>query len=93
MVGGFAFTGDKMTFLTLKQAAVESQSSVKTLRRLIKAGRLKAVDFGTGGRADYRVTLDAMVQMLARHAFEAPVRQPRRRRFSSPALESYLPRV
>lgn len=79
---------------TLKQAAAESQTSVKTLRRLIKAGRLKAIDFGTRGRHDYRVTPDALVLMVARHAFEAPVTLPlRRRRSSVRPVSSILPRV
>src|SRR5260221_2157784 len=35
--------------LTLEQAAAEAQTSVKTLRRLIAAGRLDFVDYGTKG--------------------------------------------
>lgn len=77
--------------LTLKQAAAEAQTSVKTLRRLIQAGRLKAIDYGTkGGRHDYRVAPEALANVLPAPEPQARVR---RRRSVAPALQSFLPRV
>ncbi len=84
--------------LTIEQAAEVANVSTRTLRRLIKGGRLKAQDFGTGKRNKaWRITPEALLDlipsaMLAQNLTQlsAAPRRGRRSRSSSSARQ-YLP--
>lgn len=49
--------------LTEDQAAGLAGVSKKTLRRLIKSGRLQAKDYGTGSRHNYRIDPTALASL------------------------------
>lgn len=86
--------------LTLEQAAKEANVSQRTLRRLIKGGRLKAQDFGAGGKGKnkvWRISPEALLDLLPSQLvlenvtrLSAAPRRGRRSRSSSSARQ-YLP--
>lgn len=92
-----------MMLLTEAQAAREVQVDRRTIRRLIRAGRLRAVDFGSGRRRCYRIDpadlhavspAGAAADGVTPAAAPAPP-NPRGRRPGSPQapVNAYLPSV
>jgi hypothetical protein len=83
--------------LTLKQAETAAGTSGKTLRRLIQAGRLHAVDYGTkGGRHEWRISREALasVKPAAQDENADTPARARRRRISTPgSVQSFLPLI
>jgi excisionase family DNA binding protein len=82
-------------WLTESQVAEEVQVSKKTVRRLIKAGKLSAANFGTKDRPLYRINPDdlADVGQVANPADHAtPCRRHHRQQLPTSA-RSYMPRV
>ena len=64
--------------LTEQEAAERVKVSPRTIRRLIQAGRLEAVNFATGReRARYRIHPDALARVTPP---AEPAEAPRRRR-------------
>lgn len=64
--------------LTEEQAARIAGVSRKQIRKMILAGRLEAVDWGTGKRKHYRIKADALAALQARPG--EPRVTPRQRR-------------
>jgi excisionase family DNA binding protein len=87
-------------FLTEEQAAKEVQVDRRTIRRLIDSGRLKATDFGSGGRRLYRIDiadLKAIANPGHNDKTAMPLQPTRSRRRARSALlapaAAYLPSV
>lgn len=51
------------TYITVQDAALEVACSPGTIRRLIEAGRLPAVDIGTGTKARWRIHRDDLLKI------------------------------
>jgi len=81
------------TLLTESQAAAAAQVDKRTIRRLIKTGRLRAVDFGSGKRHHYRINLTELhaVQPVVEKRPITPPPHRRRRPRSVASLAAYLP--
>src|SRR5258708_1599000 len=83
--------------LTESQAARLAQVDKRTLRKLIEAGRLRAMDFGTGKRRHFRIDLaDLKTIPAASQSTQTPSPRPRRRGPSLPlpsSVSAYLPTV
>ena len=85
--------------LTESEAAALLKIDRRTLRRLIDAGRLAAIDVGSGGRRRYRIASVAIENITSRtqsvvvidHPFSLPRRL--RSRPSAASLESFLPSI
>lgn len=85
--------------LTELQAAREAQVDRRTIRRLIRDGRLRALDFGSGRRHHYRID-PADLRGLASQPNLSPATTPppprqrhHRRAASSQAAAAFLPSV
>ena len=84
--------------LTEKQAAVELQIDIRTVRRLINSQRLRAIDVGSGKRRSFRID-PADIRLISSHQDSppvqlSPVRVSRRRRLPQAiSVSSYLPTV
>lgn len=80
---------------TIKEAAREAQVSEKTIRRLVMAGRLLALDYGTKGQRNLRIPKEALLAVVVPLAIaEAKGTPPRaRRRRSRQAASSGRPSV
>src|SRR4051794_9343126 len=97
-----------MPLLTERQAAEEARVDPRTIRRLIREGRLRALDFGGGTRHRCRIdpadlkavrppdaNPDANDELGDEPLVTTGLRRGRRRSASSPArtVTSYLPTV
>lgn len=51
------------TYISVAEAAFEVDCSAGTIRRLILAGRLPAVDIGTGSKARWRIRRSDLVRI------------------------------
>lgn len=51
------------TYISVAEAACEVDCSAGTIRRLILAGHLPAVDIGTGSKARWRIRRDDLVRI------------------------------
>ncbi|WP_068482735.1 helix-turn-helix domain-containing protein [Pseudoclavibacter helvolus] len=51
------------TYISVAEAAFEVDCSAGTIRRLILAGRLPAVDIGTGSKARWSIRRDDLVRI------------------------------
>jgi excisionase family DNA binding protein len=82
---------------TEAQAAKKAGVSTKTIRKLIKAGRLEAVDYGTKGRHHYRIKAESLAAINQPAPKPLPIpRQSRRRsnqQSATAALSDLFPRV
>jgi excisionase family DNA binding protein len=76
------------TYLSLSDAAKALGLSVKSVRRLIKSGRLSAVDSGTGKRKHYRIAADALAAIQNPAAAVEPIKLPRQRRATAQPARS-----
>jgi hypothetical protein len=83
-----------MLLLTVEQAAAEAQVSVKTIRRRIAEGRLKAENYGSAKRADWRIAPESLSSIQPPVAEPTPPRLRggrRRRQSSSASARQFLP--
>jgi excisionase family DNA binding protein len=84
-----------MLLLTVEEAAVAAKVSVKTIRRRIAEGRLKAENYGTAKRADWRIAPEALADLKPTVEPAAEIKPPRlrggRRRQSASGSSQYLP--
>lgn len=96
-------------WMTETEVAAEMRISKKTVRRLIKSGKLVATNCGTGKRSFYRIHRDALLKLGHSHPepqvdsletsplpTQPGQRQRRRHYSSSPILKSFydcLPRI
>lgn len=84
-------TGEPMSLMTEKEAAEFCKVSRATIRRLIKAGRLKAVSLGTGKRPLYRIDPASLLEIAAEPKPIVIPRARRRRAVTPPGDTSWLP--
>jgi excisionase family DNA binding protein len=77
--------------LTEEQAAELAHCSARTIRRLIRAGRLDATDYGTGKHHNYRISPSALARLNDPQPKPARQRRSRRQFASSASLDSLLP--
>ena len=59
--------------LTEQEAAAIARVSLKTIRRLIASGKLDALNYGTGGRALWRIPRDALLRVQPAHTITAAI--------------------
>lgn len=76
--------------LTEVEYAQVAKISVKTVRRLINAGRLLVEDYGTATRHNYRIDSEARPIPATTQDASPAAHLPRRRRRSSPASSSSI---
>jgi len=73
------------------EAASRAGCSARTIRRLIKSGRLEATDYGTGKHHNYRIAPDALARLNDPQTKSRRQRRVRRPSASSASLDSLLP--
>lgn len=63
-------------FLNEREAASELRIDRRTLRRMIRDGRLPAIDVGSGKRRHYRLETASLAKIAARDKAGVPTEQP-----------------
>ena len=75
-----ASSAERAAYLTVAQAAAVLNCSPKQVRRLIKAGRIPAIDVGTGRQGSYRIRrADIEIGLAVKPPSMAKPRRGRRR--------------
>lgn len=85
----------RVELLTEAEAAAIAKVSKKTIRRLIVAGRLPAVDYGSGRHHNYRINPEDLLRVQSPPTTDVPAASeivPRQRRHTrGRTLTEYLP--